>query len=329
MAPPPPPRTSTSSSARSSTTRPDPTRGLERIEIHNNDIQEANLFGYALGICYPGTLLDNRTYWPFPMGFKIPPGGEVTVHYLESGIDTHTDFYTGSSGSGFLCVTPPKLMDDKIGSVAIFNTTDCVAFSSPLSIVDFVQWGDKTHHDVQAHVAGIWQTGTWVDDFPEGQSMSYDGDGDTPEDWWADKTPTLGLYNEWPGNPYVGPYGAGCAGSSGVPVLSSAGGPPAMGNQTFRLEITDALAGAVALVGLSSNFASLPIFGCVAEIDPTSLILQLGPSIADPTGLATFGLPVPEDPTLLAAPLFLQGAVVDPGSPAGIVALTNGYQVVM
>ncbi|MEM7309317.1 MAG: lamin tail domain-containing protein [Planctomycetota bacterium] len=306
-----------------------PDAGLERIEIRNNDAQEANLFGYALAVCYPGTLIDNRTYWPFPTGFKIPPGGQVVVHYLEDGLDTNTEFYTGSTGAQFICITPPKNLDNQVGSVAIFTTTDCAQFSSSFNILDFVQWGGTTHHEVQAQVAGIWQIGTSVVVYPEGQSLSYDGSGDTPADWWADGSPTLGLYNEFPGNPYAGPYGSGCAGTSGIPALESTGGPPAMGNQTFRMEITNALPGAAAVVGLSSNFASLPIFSCVMEIDPTTLILQLGPSTIDGQGLGTFKLPVPDDPNLLAAPLFLQGAVVDPGSASGIVAFSNAYQVVL
>src|SRR5262245_51301184 len=60
--------------------------GLERIEFKNVGSQSINLFGSSLAVCYPGTLLDNRTYWPFGPGFKIDPGQIVTLHYLQDGI---------------------------------------------------------------------------------------------------------------------------------------------------------------------------------------------------------------------------------------------------
>ncbi len=303
-----------------------PDAGLQRIELYNADVQEANLFGYTLGICYPGTLLDNRTYWPFPTGFKIPPMGYVTVHYLTDGVDTNFDFFTGTSGAGFTCVTPPKLMDNSEGSVVLFDTTDCAQFSNPVHVIDFVQWGGQTHHDVQAHVAGVWQTGTFVEAFPEGRSMSYDGDGDAVEDWWADKSPTIGLFNGSPGNPFEQNYGAGCAGTPGVPAMATAGGPSAMGNESYKILVEGALAGAPAIVGLGSNNTTLPLFGCTLLVDPATLILQLV-STVDPGGTATFPLPVPDDLTLLGAPLFLQGVVIDAGSPSGVIAFSDGLNV--
>ena len=303
-----------------------PDAGLERIEIHNNNpFQAASLAGWTLGVCYPGTLQDNRTYWPFPNNVVVPPGGDIVIHYLEFGFDTATDFYTGT-GVAFTCVTPPKEMDDKEGSVVLFNTTNCSAFSTSLNVVDFVQWGATTHHELQAKAAGIWPGGTWVDDFPEGWSTAFDGDGDTADDWWGDSSPTLGVYNAFPGNPIVMSYGVGCAGSTGVPVLDTGGGPPAMGNETFRLDLTGALPGAPAVMGLSTSPASLPLFGCSLEIDPTALIVQL-PAVTDGAGDASFGLPVPEDFTLLSLFLYLQTVVVDPGAPGGVVAFTNGVQL--
>ena len=303
-----------------------PDAGAEKIEIFNADVQEANLIGYTLGINYPGTLIDNRTYWPFPIGFKIAPLSYVTVHYLTDGFDTNVDFFTGTSGAGFTCVTPPKLMDNAVGSVMIFDTTDCSQFSNPVHMIDFVQWGDKTHHEVQAQVAGVWQIGTWVEAFPEGRSMSYDGAGDAVEDWWADKSPTIGLFNGSPGNPFEQVYGTGCTGTSGVPAIASAGGPSAMGNESYEILVTGALAGAPAVVGLGSNPTTLPLFGCTLLVDPTSLILQLVGTV-DGGGTATFPLPVPDDFNLLGVPLYLQGVVVDPGSPSGIIAFSDGLNI--
>jgi hypothetical protein len=303
--------------------------GLERIEFKNIGAQSINLFGSSLAVCYPGTLLNNRTYWPFGPGFKIDPGQIVTLHYLQDGIDTNTDFYTGASGAQFICVTPPKNLDNAVGSVAIFNTTNCAFFSAPASILDFVQWGGTTYHELQAGTAGIWPFGASFPDVPEGHSVAYTGTGDTPADYFDDKSPTIGLYNESPGSPFIGPLGPGCAGSAGVPGLATTGGPPALGNQSFHLRLGSALPGAPAVVAMSANPAALPIFGCTVHLDVTSLILELGPKTVDPSGEALFFLPIPDDVGLLGIPFQFQGAVVDAGSPSGIVAFSDALVIVL
>ena len=306
-----------------------PDAGLERIEIKNNDMQEANLSGYALAICYPGSLLDNRTYWPFGPNFKIPPGEAVTIHYLEDGLDTLTDFYTGASGGQFICVIPPKNLHNDIGSLAIYDTTNCSLFSSFSNIIDFVQWGAPTHHEVQAQVAGIWTAGTWLEDIDEGRVFAYDGDGDTLDDWWTDVSPTFGLYNESPGNPYTVPFGMGCDGVFGTPVLETTGGPPALGNVTFAMKITGGLPGSPAAVAVASNPGTFPIFGCTIELDPTALMFTLPTVTLDGAGVGTFPLPVVDDPNLLGVPVYFQGGVIDPGPPNGPVAFTNGILIVI
>jgi hypothetical protein len=305
-----------------------PDAGLERIELKNRGIFGANLSGWSLAVCYPGSLLDNRTYWPFPPNFKIPAGGTVTIHYLEAGIDTSTEFYT-DTGAQFICVTPPKPLDDAVGSVALYDTTTCALFSSTLRIQDFVQWGGTTYHELHAQAAGLWPLGGKVPDVPEAHSIAYDGDGDAPGDWWEDASPTLSLDNPYPGIGYTNPYGSGCAGSAGIPVLDWVGGPPAMGNRSFQLRVKNALPGAPAVVALSGSPASFPALGCVIEIDATTLILQLGPKTVDAAGEAYFPLPVPDDLLLLGAPFYFQGAVVDAGAPSGLVAFSTALEAVM
>jgi hypothetical protein len=198
-----------------------------------------------------------------------------------------------------------------------------------MSIVDFVQWGGTTHHEVQAGAAGIWPFGASFKDVAEGHSIAYDGVGEAPGDYFEDKSPTIGLQNESPGTPFVAPFGAGCAGSSGVPVLDSLGGPPVLGNLSFQMRIQGALVGAPALVALSANTLTLPLFGCTVELDPGALLLELGPKTVDLSGNALFSLPVPDDLSLLGLPLALQGAVVDPASPSGLVAYSNAYWAVI
>ena len=303
-----------------------PDLGLERVEIHNNDpFMAASLAGYTLGFCYPGTLQDNRTYWPLPNNVSIPPNGDIVIHYLEIGFDTAVDYYTGP-GTAFTCVTPPKELDNSEGCVILFNTQNCSDFSTALNVVDFVQWGKSTHHQLQATAAGVWPGAVWVETFPEGWSTSYDGDGDAPEDWWGDSSPTLGLYNEWPGSPVVMPYGGGCAGTTGVPSLVTAGGPPAMGNETFRLD----LAGACR--GHRPSWASRPPRPrCRSSAARWRSIPSPWSSSSRPwsmgRGRPSFPLPVPEDFTLLSLFLYVQTVVVDPGAPGGVVAFSTPIQL--
>jgi hypothetical protein len=298
--------------------------GLERIELKNLGTQTENLAGWSVAVCYPGTLLNNRTYWPFGPGFKIDPGQIVTLHYLEAGIDTNDDFYTGTASSSFLCVTPPKNLDNATGSVALFDTTNCALFSSPQHIQDFVQWGGSTYHETQAGAAGIWPFATSFKDVAEGRSIAAIGPGDSPEFFFEDKSPTIGLPNEAPGAPQVMSYGTGCAGSAGTPKLDTQGGLPAMGNQSFQLRLQDALPGASAVVGMSTDPGPFALFGCTLEIDPAALVLVLGPKVVSAAGHALFSLPVPDDASLLGVPFYYQGSVIDPGSPSGIAAFSNG-----
>jgi len=300
-----------------------PDAGLERIELGNVGAQPVSLAGWSLAVCYPGTLQDNRTYWPFPSYVSVPPGGAVTIHWLEAGVDAPGEYYTGLT-SQFICVTPAKELSNTMGSVALYDTTNCSLFQSVQNIQDFVQWGGTTYHELHARVAGIWPAAGAVPLVPEGQTIAYDGDGDAPEDWWQDASPTIGLSNVSPGIALTAEFGTGCAGTAGIPTLDSIGGPPALGNQSFQVRLQNALPSAPAVVGLASGTASLPAFGCLIEIDVTTLLLQLGPQTTDASGEALFNLPIPDDFFLLGITFSMQGAVVDPGSPSGIVAFSTG-----
>lgn len=70
------------------------------------------------------------------------------------------------------------------------------SFSSPASIVDFVQWGSNVGNDREsvAVSANLWVSGEFVDitSFQPGNSIEFDGTGISASDWAVQTTPSLG-----------------------------------------------------------------------------------------------------------------------------------------
>lgn len=59
-------------------------------------------------------------------------------------------------------------------------------FNSPSAIEDYLEWGSSGHQRATvAQEAGIWLVGNFVHAFNSGESLSFDGDGNTPEDWFT------------------------------------------------------------------------------------------------------------------------------------------------
>lgn len=120
-------------------------------------------------------------------------------------------------------------------------------------------------------------------------------------------------------------YGTGTAGSGGfTPNLVTSGGDPKIGNSNFAVNVEQGLGGASGLlfVALTQGGSSLPQFG----VD----LLVLPPWIATNVTLDNDGLPgqgtttlpmaIPDDPSLVGLPLFLQVILVDAGASKGFAA---------
>ncbi|MFO1078103.1 MAG: hypothetical protein U1E73_10325 [Planctomycetota bacterium] len=118
-------------------------------------------------------------------------------------------------------------------------------------------------------------------------------------------------------------YGAGTAGTNGVPTIT--GYPRPRIGQTMNVTVT--------------NPAGAPSLGVtlLSQAQAAGVASPFGPLWADPTqgflisftlGVVdgTFPIAFPTDPTFIGQPLFLQGAVVDGGSPTSF-ALTGGMQI--
>jgi hypothetical protein len=129
-------------------------------------------------------------------------------------------------------------------------------------------------------------------------------------------------------------YGAGCAGTAGVPAMQH-NGLPELGNASFRIGVTQAAPQALAALWFSDAQAQLPIAGaCALLVDPTAgLPIWLG--VTTPLGSRIEALPIPAAPSLASAQLCCQWLVDDAaGTPlpglSGLAAsrgarLTIGY----
>lgn len=124
-------------------------------------------------------------------------------------------------------------------------------------------------------------------------------------------------------------YGSGCAGTgSNVPAIASSG-QVALGSTSFAVDLQNALPGSLALLfaGFSRtayNSVPLPFAiggGCQILAAPQVLML----SVTDVAGAASQPLPIPNIPTLFGRDLFLQWAVLDPGSASAFgLAVSQG-----
>ena len=116
-------------------------------------------------------------------------------------------------------------------------------------------------------------------------------------------------------------YGAGKAGSFGVPTLK--GGDPAQLGSVASIEIGNALPGAPPLLLIGASQAALPFDGGTLLVQP-QLVLPIPIPVAG-DGTLTLSGPIPADVALCGAVLYHQVLYHDPGAVGFYqVALTNG-----
>ena len=121
----------------------------------------------------------------------------------------------------------------------------------------------------------------------------------------------------------VQPVGVGCGpaaqglGSNDLPLVG----------QSFDLTLDSGLPGAPALLFLDDELGALG-----ASADCTLLLpapIALASASSDPSGEAAFSLAIPNCPSLLGVPLYLQGAAVGLGQPfLGLASLSNALELV-
>lgn len=138
---------------------------------------------------------------------------------------------------------------------------------------------------------------------------------DDVELFTLDPSPTSGL----PVN-----YGAGLAGTNGVPVIDTAGQPATLGNDDHVVAIKNGLPGSTCYVLLGT--APLDVFVPVLQTNLLVQPLEGASTNLDLFGQAFFSFPIPADMAFAGLSFYFQGFFVDAGS-VGPFALTDGLQV--
>lgn len=130
----------------------------------------------------------------------------------------------------------------------------------------------------------------------------------------------------------VVPFGRGCAGTFGPPVLSGIGPLPWTGG-SLALQIESAPIGRLAVLvfgGSTVTWAGIPLPLPLASLRMPGCTLWTGAEITQPTVVAPFLLEIPESPALVGGQIFGQALVFDPpANPLGLIwsnglALTIG-----
>ncbi|MCK4590807.1 MAG: lamin tail domain-containing protein, partial [Candidatus Latescibacteria bacterium] len=160
--------------------------GKEWIELKNTGVSSETITGYDLNVV-------SGDYYTFP-ALTVPAGCFVIVYWRKDGTND-TDFsdnvahlYTGTSGFD-------ANMGDTKGWVALFNSTT----HSSSTIIDYMEYGAGGQTWESAAVsAGIWTAGDYATDVNPGNSLEYDGSGNTGADWFDQSVPTPGADNSLP-----------------------------------------------------------------------------------------------------------------------------------
>jgi hypothetical protein len=127
--------------------------------------------------------------------------------------------------------------------------------------------------------------------------------------------------------PWTAPYLSPCGGTAG-PVLLSALSLPSVGNTAFSLLLGGTTGGQSGYFLLSSRPDALPVLpGCTAAVDVLALLIPF-PGIVFPLsgGTTTIPTPIPNNPVLSGAEVFVQIVITAPGAPANI-GISNGLMV--
>ena len=144
----------------------------DEIELYNNGNVDVDLSNYWM--CFgPGQY------------FRI---GDAAMTTIVSG---NVNLAPGE----FLVITPATLQaPDDAGGLGLYANNN--GFGNAANIRSFVQWGASGNvRESVAVEAGIWNAGGFVPNVLSGNSIAYDGEGFTSDDWAGTGTVTLGEGN--------------------------------------------------------------------------------------------------------------------------------------
>jgi FG-GAP repeat/FlgD Ig-like domain len=192
--------------------------GSERIELKNMGKDTTKLDGFALWIRRE----DLNTYWLFPNGVSIAPGGLLTLHWLKNGNDDEGNIFTGLPSGGsedgaddFWGNNSTKAINMILGGAGNANDVpfaialvqqirrEAVAeFREACRMVDFVQIGGSIPEiETLAAQTGLWNAGEFLNFIPEGHSDEFDTTAappilTTPSAFTDQPSPSIGFKNK-------------------------------------------------------------------------------------------------------------------------------------
>lgn len=124
--------------------------------------------------------------------------------------------------------------------------------------------------------------------------------------------------------------GAGCAGSTGLPLRQTVVGTPQRGG-ACTLAVTQGPPQQFTLTLLGSRLAPTPVPlvpGCNFELDALT-DFNLGISLLDGAGAKNYAFTIPNDAFLLGLPVSFQSLALDPLAPPSQLVVANGSMIVI
>ncbi|MEO1260752.1 MAG: T9SS type A sorting domain-containing protein [Bacteroidota bacterium] len=102
------------------------------------------------------------------------------------------DFVCGAANIGageIVAVEWPNNVGSGDGEMGIYTSNN---FGSPTAIIDYVEWGSTGHQRAAVAIAaGIWDIDNFAPAIPNGQSLIFDGNGNTANDWSLAANPSI------------------------------------------------------------------------------------------------------------------------------------------
>ncbi len=120
-------------------------------------------------------------------------------------------------------------------------------------------------------------------------------------------------------------YGAGVAGSNGVPTIDTTGAWK-VGNTAFTFAGTNGPANSVAFLGVAEGSFSFPILSIVVLIDPATSFSIQGPTNA--AGSWSISTPIPPNPLLAGLHFYGQVFFADAAGPEGLT-VSDGIDILI
>lgn len=282
-------------------------QGNQIAELENTGNVPANVSGWQI--------VADQTVAALP-SLTLPLKQVVRVHFGQSGVDTPADFYL----PGFRVLGASD-------SLALYRTAQV---GNPADLEDFVSWGGGQGQIQEAVLAHQWPSSLVTVMLPKGEGATIAhfvdaafGNGNTPDDWYRDTTPTLGLPND-PGKIFA--YGVGCPGLTSASMgLARTESRPWIG-EPWEIDLFNLPPGsgqAVVFVGANGisplSLVSVGLPGCDLRV-----AIDVAVPLPYSGGSAIFAATIPNSAWLVGKPLYLQAFVSDPsaGNAAGGV-MTN------